>query len=238
MNRKYFVPDLSDKRIVFADKYLTDIGHQKVSNADRADFILLGVNPKSEFLNYNKLIFAGNIQKDNIIDYTKEEAFKLKNAFLTAEGALSIAITENTESLFNKKILITGYGRIAKALHGLLLPFTKDITVCARKELSRLNAELYGTKAMDFSNMNNLQYDYIFNTVPHPVFDEASLLTMNKNTIIIELASLPGGVDCHLASLKGIKVIEARGLPSKYSPKSAGIVVGETVDKLIKEVLT
>ncbi len=238
MSKRFITPDLSDKRIMFASRYLQEMGYIKVKNEKSADFVLLGVNPNAELLNFDIPCFAGNISANGVYDYTKDESFALENAYLTAEGALANAIDNSENSLINSSVLITGYGRIAKALQRYIAPFTNDITICARKENDRLAAEINGAKSCSFEDLKiNNKYDFAFNTVPHPVFNEAELAAFNSNCIIIDLASFPGGVDVHFAKHFGLKLIIARGIPAKCSPESAGKVVARTVDKMIREVI-
>ncbi len=237
MSKQFFTPDLSDKRITFASGYLQDMGYIQSKNAGSADFVLLGINPKGNMINQSIPCFAGNISANNVYDYTKNEVFALKNAALTAEGAIDIAISNSDISLINSKVLIAGYGRIGKALHRYLMPFTSNITVCARNDNALCMAEINGAKTIGFSDLkNNNGYSFIFNTVPHPVFNEAELAALKKEAVLIDLASFPGGVDVHFSKHMGINLIVARGLPAKCSPKSAGKVVAETVDIMVREV--
>ena len=55
------------------------------------------------------------------------------------------------------------------------------------------------------------------------------LAAFKKDTVIIELASLPGGVDLREAARLGIHVITAPGLPGKYAPKTAGNIITDCV---------
>lgn len=237
MSIRFFTPDLSDKRIEFAAKSLQDMGYINTDSEDKADFVLLGVNPAGTLLKHDIPCFAGNVSANNIYDYTKNEMFALKNAYLTAEGALSLAIEGSSKSLINSRILITGYGRIAKALHKYLAPFTNDITVCARSIDAQTLAQMNGAKAVNFDSLQDKsEYDFIFSTVPHPVFNETELAAIKKDAVIIDLASFPGGVDVHFAKHFGLNLIVARGLPAKYSPESAGKVVAQTVDTMVREV--
>lgn len=234
MKGKFFAPDLSDKRIIYAINDLEKMGYARVDFESNADFVLLGVNPDKKYLDCNKAVFAGNIKADNIYDYTKCESFALKNAYLTAESAIAVAIDNDDESLINNRVLIAGYGRIGKALHKLLGAYTNDITVCARNENARTLAECCGSAAVDFDSLKNKNdYKFVFNTVAHPVFNKDELDAMNKASLIIDLASFPGGVDKHIAKANSIKLIAARGLPAKYSPKTAGRIVAQTVDEMI-----
>ena len=234
MSYCFYAPDKSDKRIEYAAKELQNMGY--IESAD-ADFVLYGVNPKLE-IEYVVPCFAGNVCGKNIYDYTKDELFAIENAYLTAEGALSLAISSSKKSLINSEVLITGYGRIAKALHKYLMPFTKNITICARSSEALTYAELNGANTIDFCDLDKCsKYNYIFNTVAHPVFNEKELKSINKVCLLMDLASFPGGIDRHFATHLGLNLIIAGGLPAKYSPITAGEIVAKTVDKMFREVI-
>ena len=234
---KFVTPDLTDKRIAYAATRLERDGMIKVEKEENADFILLGVNPDTAYTRTKLPVFAGNIRADNVFDYTENENFALQNAAITAECALAVAIENSDNSLLNAGVLITGYGRIAKALHDILLPLTKRITVCARSSNALTLAACKGANAVPLEMLaGNLAADYIFNTVPHPVFNAPEITAMRRDTLLIDLASFPGGVDRHMARAKGIRLTEARGLPAKYAPKAAGNAVAEAVEEMIKEV--
>lgn len=234
---KFATPDLSDKRIACAGARLEEDGFLRVENAENADFVLLGVNPEKEMLKQHLPVFAGNVRADNVFDYTRNENFALQNAYLTAESALALAVTESDGSLLHASVLITGYGRIGKALHELLQPYTHQITVCARSTNALTLAQCRGARAVPLSRLAaNLEASYIFNTIPHPVFNAPEITAMRRDTLLIDLASFPGGADKHMAKAKGIRLIEARGLPAKYAPQAAGNTVAAAVEEMIKEV--
>jgi dipicolinate synthase subunit A len=235
MNNKFYAPDLSDKRIQYATKYLINFSFEPV-DLRYADFVLLGVNPDKKYLEYNLPIFAGGVSDKNVFDYTKNENFAIKNAFLTAEASVSLATSLSEKSLFNSNVLIVGYGRIAKALQKLLSCYTNNITICARNNQQRELAKCYLSNTIDFDDLTKPNsYDFVFNTVPHPVFNEKELSAMNKNALLIDLASFPGGIDKHIAKANELNLVVARGLPGKYSPQTAGNIVAQTVIDMIKE---
>ena len=233
MIKKFYMPDFSDKRLTYTNEELEKLGYISINNSENADFIVLGVNPES--CDYPTPVFAGNVDKAGVYDYTKSENFAIKNAYLTAEAAISIAIENSDFSLINTPVLICGYGRIGKALHSYLKAFTNNITVCARNDSQRTLVKALGAKAIDFGKLSCEKYCYIFNTVPHPIFNEKELKTISKNVLLIDLASFPGGVDRHFADYFNINLITARGLPGNFSPVSAGIIVAHTIDEIIKE---
>ena len=66
------------------------------------------------------------------VDYFKSEAFQIKNAYTTAEAAVSVAMNNMKKNLRSSHFAITGYGRIARALADLLIAFGASVTVLAR----------------------------------------------------------------------------------------------------------
>lgn len=236
MSLKFITPDLSDKRIPYAAAYLEGCGLHHITKEENADFILLGVNPQKELLKATPPVFAGNVTGKHIYDYTKSEIFAVRNAFLTAEGAVSLAVSESDASLINANILITGYGRIAKALIMYLKPYTTHISVCVRNEVQEAYAHCSGCRVISYSALNCQDYDFIFNTVPHPVFNAEELYTVNPTALLMDLASFPGGIDRHTAKHLNLRFLTANGLPARYSPRTAGEITGETVFSMIKEV--
>ena len=49
----------------------------------------------------------------------------------------------------------------------------------------------------------------VFNTIPAPVFTRAVLARLKEGCIVIDLASLPGGVDFSAAQELGLKAVQA-----------------------------
>lgn len=235
---KFSVPYTDDKRMIFAREYLENNGFISVDSYEKADFILLPVPVKNYMLEQagDKPVFYGMGNHKNGFDYMKNENYVLKNAVLTAEGAVSF-IEENTDcSLFGSKILILGYGRIGKALHKILKAYSADITVCSRSKDSKTLAEFNGAKHIYFDELsikNNA--DIIINTVPHPVLTKKELSAVGKDTLILDLASFPGGVDTLVAKSLGLKLLNGKAMPSKYTQKTAGYIIGEAVINIIEE---
>ncbi|MBQ6152858.1 MAG: hypothetical protein IJJ15_03845 [Ruminococcus sp.] len=223
-----------------------------------ADIIVLPVMPLTgEFLNapfakdpirfsaLEKLVgekplfcgMSGKLPENHlqVFDYSAREDFLIKNAVLTAEGALEAAITEYEGSLFGADILVCGYGRIGRALSKMLHTLHANVTVAARKERDRAWIEAAGMRAIDYSFKEKYDYDLIFNTVPSLVLDRNALRMIAKKAIIFDLASLPGGVDDDYAREEEIYVLHLLSLPGKRSPLSAGRIIKETIMKIWEE---
>ena len=233
---KFYQSTSEDKRMYYASKCLEKYGLERVKSPIRADFVFCPINAKDISDYYPLPVLAGNIdEKENVFDYVKDECFALENAFFTAQGAIAEATAASEKSLVSSAILLLGFGRISKALLSFLLPVTRDITVCARNDLQRKNASLLGAKTLDFSHLDDHKhYDFIFNTVPHPILCRNELKSLKDDCTVIDLASFPGGVDNHFASLLGVNLVIARGLPGKYFPKSSGELTAKTVIKILK----
>lgn len=226
----FYVASFDDKRVAYASDFLQEFGYKAVDNLSKADFVLTGVNPPSLDAYRDFHICAGNVSCDNVFDYTKNERFAAENAFYTAEAAVCIACQNSDLSLVNSNVLILGYGRIAKALHRFLTPYTSHITVCARNGVQRTTAEMNGALAVTLDELTQQNdFDFVFNTVPHPIINERELRSFKKDVLLVDLASFPGGIDVHFAESLGLNLIVARGLPAKYSPKSAGKTVAKAV---------
>lgn len=179
-----------------------------------------------------------------VIDYFDSEEFQIENAYITAEAAVSIAMNSLDKNICTSRIAITGYGRIAKHLVKLLKSMGANITVVARKNSDLTWARCDGCSVVKIGDSPELKnniyelsqgYDVIYNTVPHWLFDRDFLVKMSKKTFIIDLASVPGGVDICAANELRTNVLWAASLPGKYAPVSAGRLIASCVDSILKE---
>ena len=150
----------------------------------------------------------------------EDEAYTQENAALTAEGALFTAVARMNRALRGSQCLVIGYGRIGKALTGLLRAMGALVTVAARREESRREA---GENSVSISYMPNIlpRMDVIFNTVPAPMLGEKELRQVKPLCVMIDLASAPYGIDRDAAEALGLKAFLESGLPGRYCPLSA-----------------
>ena len=187
----------------------------------------------------NSLILVGGTDKEasNTVDYSRCETLLLKNAFITAEAALSIAMNEMKRTVFGSQAVILGYGRIGSFLAKMCRSLGARVSVVARKSEARALAEASGMNALPFCEAEKAlsTADTVFNTVPSLVLDRRALSAIGKQACVIELASLPGGIDREEARRQHVKVIEALGLPGKYAPASAGSAIAETIIPILLE---
>lgn len=159
-----------------------------------------------------------------VTDYAADETFLLENARITAEAAAVLLGNSLPVTLHACPVLVTGWGRIAKELVQILGRLGAHITVAARKDTARQEAEALGVRAISTAEMTDLsRFRAIVNTVPAPLFHAEDLMKIREDSVLLELASAPGGFgDC-----PGRTVIHASGLPARYAPESAGIALGK-----------
>lgn len=167
-------------------------------------------------------------------DYFESEALQQKNAIPTAEGAIEVLMREVPRTVNGLLVAVTGFGRVSRALVKLLLAMGARVTVAARKREDILRARAWGCDTVRIDGKETLfslgkGFAVVFNTVPYCLFDEAVLSRFSCETLIIDLASAPGGVDANAADILGIRVVWALSLPGKYAPITAGEIIAQTI---------
>lgn len=172
-------------------------------------------------------------------DYYKNEALTVSNTVPTSEGALEIAMRELPITINGMKCVVTGYGNVGQTMSKVLVSLGAECTVAARRQEALARAKINGCKTTDFKKLHMAvrDADCVFNTVPSCVIDKTVLENMKCGALIIDLASVPGGVDRQTADSLGIKTVLALSLPGKCSPVSAGKLLGQTVMNILTEVI-
>ena len=222
---------LSSKKITLNE--LKDISRGKV--------LIAGKIPKEffkEYDKYDKQIIDKSNNENSLIkcyDILEDEPTTILNTIPTAEGAIQIAMEETDYILSNKKALVLGFGKVGKTLANMLDKIGMEVYCEARKEIDLAWIKAYGYNPIPLENMkNNLcKMNIIFNTIPMQILDKSSLVLLNKNALIIDLASYPGGVDYEIANKLGIKAILALALPGKVAPKTCAEYLKKFVYKVI-----
>ncbi|MEG2054076.1 MAG: NAD(P)-dependent oxidoreductase [Oscillospiraceae bacterium] len=248
----------TDKRQAAAAEYLKKIGFTvyTAEGVHMADYILLpmpltGDNVSQTQLLYaakkNALAFAGKVSvealeiskgaKVEIIDYFKRDDLAMLNAIPTVEGAIEIVLAARNRTLWQSQIIVTGFGRIARLLCHHLKAFGANVTVCARAAKDRAEAIAFGYNGATISNLPQIctKADILINTVPALIVDEKALRNLSLDALVVDLASVPGGIDTVAVQALGINYKWALSLPAKTAPLTAGEFVIKTVLEIITE---
>lgn len=178
-----------------------------------------------------------------VIDIMDSGNLLLENAHMTAEGMLCRILMDTPFSLSGTPVLLWGLGRCGLVLAEKLMALHAAVTGVDISPERTSFAEKLGiaTLSPDFTNTASLQefsrlftdFPVMVNTVPHPVLTKKRLESAScaaaKHCYLFELASAPGGIDLASAKEIGFPVRFCPGLPGKFSPKSAGRLIGEVI---------
>jgi dipicolinate synthase subunit A len=158
------------------------------------------------------------------------------NSIPTAEGTLKVAIEHTDIMIHGSTVMVLGYGRVGKTIARLFDAVGAKVLVGARKEADLARIIEVGLTPFQLKNlaaeMENV--DICINTIPHMILTPEVLDKMNRDTLIIDVASKPGGTDFEYAKEKGIKALLELGIPGKVAPKSAGAIIAKVLVELLE----
>ena len=192
--------------------------------------------------------FAGSITNDvnhrmekmgiRAYDLMEREEFSILNAIPTAEGTIDIALREMPITISESLCLVLGYGRIGKTVSTLLKNMGANVWVSARKPSDFAWIRSRGMNVLPMSQLQGfMRYpDLIVNTVPAMILDKDQIKYLNRNTLIIDIASGKGGIDLNACKTHGIKAIHASGIPGKIAPRSAALYIMQTINNILQEL--
>lgn len=173
-------------------------------------------------------------------DFMNSEPVAIFNTIATAEGAIAEAITQSALNLHHANVLILGYGRCGKTLADKLSGLSARVTVCDRSDSACAVANALGCDTLPWNHDGTelSGFSYIFNTIPFMVLNQQMLSHIQKNAVIIDIASAPGGVDYNAAKKAGIKAGLYPGLPGRYAPLSSAKILADDLAAQFASTLT
>lgn len=242
---------------------LREIYKEKQVRIEEADVIVCPIPFSKDGININnekikieelikiagkdKIIISGAIKSEikqkfneneiKFYDLMEYEEFSVMNAVATSEGAIKKAIEMTDYTINGSNVLILGFGRIGKILAYNLSGFGAKIYCEARKKKDIALIKSMGYNDVDLEELDNIlpKIDIIFNTIPSMMLDRNRLDMLKENVCIIDLASVPGGVDFEYAASKNLNTCWYLAIPSKDSPYSAALYIKETIDNILGE---
>lgn len=172
-----------------------------------------------------------------LVETAELDEIAIYNSIPTAEGAIEVAMRNTSFTLHGSQVLICGFGRVGMTLARMLKGIGARVHVLGRKAADLARGEEQGYHVYDYQTVFPVldRVQVLFNTVPQVVLTELYLQQLQPGTLLIELASAPGGIDVPAAERLGLQVIKAMGLPGKVAPLTAGRVLSQTYPKLLLE---
>ncbi len=167
-----------------------------------------------------------------VIDFLADERFVRFNALLTAQGALRLLLEETTSLLPGKRVLITGFGRVGKAVARLLHGVGCRCFVAARDPFQRAAAMRLGCETGPIDALDEAlpTFDIICNTVPLPLFSAQRLHKCKAGCFYLELASAPFGAEKAACEAAGLRYLDGKGLPGRFLPEAAAEAMLQRMD--------
>lgn len=157
---------------------------------------------------------AGAVHGVRFHDIGEDDYVQVQHAIPTAEAALALAITETDETLNSSEVLVVGYGRIGQVLAQYLRGLGAFVTVAARRPEVRARAVAMGHRAIDTTpgdlSRAIAAADIVYATAPATVLDRSVLERAEPSTLVIDLASPPGGLDHDAGKELGLRILWAR----------------------------
>lgn len=197
--------------------------------------------------NKTKMFIGGNINNEikeklkdkysEVIDVMQREELAILNTIATAEGTIQVAIENTDKILQGSRVLILGFGRVAKIVASKFHNLSANVTCSARKVSDLAWIKAYGYNSLNINDMlyDLKEFDIIINTVPQTIITERELKHMDPEVLLIDLASSPGGIDSKMAINMGLKFVWALALPGKVAPSSSAKFIKETIYNVLEE---
>ena len=165
-----------------------------------------------------------------LVDYFAREELTIRNAIPTAEGCIGVLLAQRKRTLWGSAVLLLGFGPVGQAVGTRLAALGAHVTVAARRPAQRAQAESLGMQGAELARLARL-----VNTIPAQVLTAPVLARLRPGSLIVDLASRPGGTDFDAAARCGHKAIHALSLPAACAPETAGEIVARTVREMLRE---
>jgi dipicolinate synthase subunit A len=176
----------------------------------------------------------------HLVQLFERDDVAIYNSIPTVEGTIMLAIQHTDFTIHGSNIVVLGLGRVGMSVARTFSALGAKVKVGARKSEHLARITEMGLTPFQLSELDRNVHDtdIFINTIPYPIVTASVISKMPPHTLIIDLASKPGGTDFRYAEKRGIKAILAPGLPGIVAPKTAGQILANVLSKLLMEDLT
>ncbi|PGT86718.1 dipicolinic acid synthetase subunit A [Bacillus sp. AFS040349] len=193
-------------------------------------------------------IYSGisNSYLDNLVSATNRKLIRLferddvaiYNSIPTVEGTIMMVIQHTDITIHGSTIAVLGLGRVGMSVARTFNSLGAKVKVGARDtaDLARITEMGLTPFHIDDIQREVKDIDVCINTIPSLLVTAKVISNMPAHTLIVDLASKPGGTDFRYAEKRGIKALLAPGLPGIVAPKSAGQIVANVLSQLLGDL--
>src|SRR5699024_2672039 len=157
---------------------------------------------------------------------------------LTAQGAIFLAMEKTSYAIHTAQITVLGFGRIGQTVADRFKKLGANVSICTDNEAEQARATTQSLSDFSLRDLSRIAayIDILINTVPAQLINSDLINTLKTQTLIIDLASAPGGTDFNYAKERGIQAILAQRLPSIVAPKTSGVMLSNVMKKLFESI--
>ena len=172
-----------------------------------------------------------------LVELLDRDDVAIYNSIPTAEGTLMMTIQNTDFTIHGSNAIVLGFGRTGVTLARVFKALGANVKVGARRpeHLARIYEMGFVPFHTDELIDQVTDTDLLFNTIPKPIVNAKVIARMPFHSLIIDLASKPGGTDFRYAEKRGIKALLAPGLPGIVAPKTAGQIIANVLSRLLTE---
>ena len=245
-----------DKRYVYTESYLKEKGHvinKEGSAPEDLDFIVFPFMGEIDTMIYNDdyfsslrpniRIFSG-VRHDYLSEkclihglsyhvMTEARSVQVKNAIPTSEGVIAYLIRNRVDTITNSRVLVMGYGACGSDLAKRLKALDAMVYTLVRSKEKEAAALSDGIRPIYFNEfLDMLNFEVIINTIPARVLTNEII---DKTTaMLIDIASKPYGFDIEYAKTRNEKSSLLPGIPGKHALRTAGEILGEYIEQVLR----
>ncbi|MGX1901704.1 dipicolinic acid synthetase subunit A [Thermolongibacillus altinsuensis] len=161
------------------------------------------------------------------------------NSIPTVEGTIMMVIQHTDFTIHGSRVAVLGLGRVGMSVARTFASLGARVKVGARRSEHIARITEMGLEPFHLNDLENnvKDIDVCINTIPHMIVTASVISKMPAHTLIVDLASKPGGTDFRYAEKRGIKALLAPGLPGIVAPKTAGQIVANVLSQLLSDDL-
>ncbi|MDG4655951.1 dipicolinic acid synthetase subunit A [Ectobacillus antri] len=173
----------------------------------------------------------------NLVKLFERDDVAIYNSIPTVEGTLMMVIQHTDYTIHGSKVMVLGFGRTGMSVARSFQALGAHVRVGARRSehLARITEMTFTPFHLKDLEQQVQDVDIVINTIPHPIVSANVIAKMPAHTLIIDLASKPGGTDFRYAEKRGVKAFLAPGLPGIVAPKTAGQILANVLTSLLIE---
>lgn len=174
-----------------------------------------------------------------LVQLFERDDVAIYNSIPTVEGTIMMAIQHTDFTIHGSRVVVLGLGRVGMSVARTFQSLGAKVKVGARRteHIARITEMALQPFHLDQLVDVVKDADICINTIPTNIVTANVIAGMPAHTLIIDLASKPGGTDFRYAEKRGVKALLAPGLPGIVAPKSAGKILANVLSQLLKEEL-